>query len=81
MEPILKIITAIRDRLPELELVSELEEELNAELDTVNAQGNSPKPKPSILIESLSSIRRILEGTAGTIAAELLIRFSAIPIL
>ncbi|MDD4877190.1 MAG: hypothetical protein PHQ86_08720 [Dehalococcoidales bacterium] len=79
IEPILKIITEIRDRLPELELANELEKELNAELDTVNAQAISPKPKPSILTESKSSIKRILESTASTIATELLIRLGTIP--
>ncbi len=81
IEPILKIITEIRDKLPELELANELEDELKAEMNTVNAQAISPKPKPSILIESLSTIRRILESASGTIAAELLISLGTIPIL
>ena len=79
IEPILKIITEIRDRLPELELAGESGEALNTELNTVNAQANSPNHKPSILIESLSSITRILEDATGAISTELLIRLGSIP--
>jgi len=80
IEPILKFIAEIRDRLSELELTSDIKEELNAELNTVDAQAKSPKPKPSIIRESLSTIRRILEGASGAIAVELLISLSSISI-
>lgn len=80
IEPILKFITEIRDKLSKLELTSDIEEEINAELKTLDAQTSSPKPKPAILSESLSSIRRILEGAGGALAAELLIKLSSISI-
>jgi len=80
VEQILKFINEIRERLSELELTGDIKKELNAELNTVDAQVNSPKPKISILRESLLSIRRILEGAGGAIAAHLLISLSAISI-
>ena len=40
-------------------------EELGAEIKTIEAQLNSPKPKAAILKESLHSIRNILEGIGG----------------
>ncbi len=80
VEPILKFINEMKERLSELELTGDTKEELNAELNTVYAQANSPKPKPSILRESLSSIRRILEGAGGAIAAHLLISLGSISI-
>ena len=43
--------------LDELNLETDERREINAEVTTVEAQINSPKPKTSILIEGLSSIR------------------------
>ncbi|NIJ89026.1 hypothetical protein FHR49_001813 [Xanthomonas campestris] len=43
--------------------------ELVAEIDTVVAQSQSPKPKPSILRESLASVRKILESASGGVVA------------
>ena len=45
--------------------------ELRAEIETLEAQSKSPKPKQSILRESLSSMRTILEGAAGGAAGQL----------
>ncbi len=43
--------------------------ELRAEIATIRAQVSSPKPKRSVLKESLSSVRAILEGTASEVLA------------
>jgi hypothetical protein len=43
--------------------------ELRAEIATLRAQANSPKPKRSVIRESLSSVRAILEGAAGEVLA------------
>jgi len=48
--------------------------ELRAEVETLAAQARSPKPKNSILISSLESIRQILVATAGGVSAHLLIK-------
>ncbi len=58
-------------RLPELDLAEPVQRELAAEVATAKAQLASPRPKQGILSESLSSVQRILEGTAGNLAAQL----------
>ncbi len=73
IEPIVRFLAEIKEKLSELPLSIDMEQEINAEVNTIDAQVSSPKPKAAILRESLSSIRRILEGTVGAIAAELLL--------
>ena len=80
IEPILKFIAEVRDKLSETGITGDIEKEVNAELNTLDSQASSPNPKPSIIRESLSSIRRILEGAGGAIAAQLLISLSSISI-
>lgn len=46
--------------------------ELQAEVKTIKAQLESPRPKDSIINEGLSSVRRILEGATAGLAAQLL---------
>lgn len=65
-------LAAVSDQIEALNLSSEAKQELNAEVTTANAQAESPKPKHSIIRESLSSIRRILEGAGSGMAAQLL---------
>jgi hypothetical protein len=43
--------------------------ELCAEIETLRAQSESPKPKRSVLRESLGSVRAIIEGAAGELLA------------
>jgi hypothetical protein len=43
--------------------------ELRAEVATLKAQSESPKPKRSVIRESLSSVRAIFEGAAGEVLA------------
>lgn len=73
-----ELIEEIKTSLHELSLSRETEGELNAELGTLDAQIGSPKPKTSILRESMASVRRILEGAGGAIAAQLIMRLDAI---
>ncbi len=70
---ILDFVTKARMSLPELQLEDTQKKELGSELDTLEAQAKSPKPKSNILHESLKSVRTILEGAAGRLAAEGLI--------
>ena len=44
--------------------------ELSAEVNTLKAQIESPKPKKSIIKETLQSVRSILEGAGATLLAE-----------
>jgi hypothetical protein len=71
---ILDLVSKTRSCFSELELKGGIAEELKSELDTLEAQSNSPKPKKNIIQESLRSLRTILEGAAGRLAAEGLLR-------
>jgi len=73
IEPIVKFLAEIKENLSELQLSSELKRAIDAEVNAVDAQVKSPKPKAAIVRESLSSIRRILEGAGGAIAAKLIV--------
>ncbi len=64
-----EVLRSIRLALDELSLAREDKEELLAEMSTLDSQANSPKPKSPIIRESLSSVRRILEGAAGKLVA------------
>jgi hypothetical protein len=71
--PALKeFLEKVQNQIEDLHLPIEEREELEAEIKTAEIQISSPKPKHGIIRESLISIRRILEGTAGGIAARLL---------
>jgi hypothetical protein len=72
---ILDFIEKARRSISELNLKKMESDELASELDTLEAQAKSPKPKIKILHESLSSVRKILEGAAGTVTADVLISF------
>ncbi len=63
---ITKFIEELKDSLVELKLDDDSLQELNADINTVDAQLTSAKPKISILKESLFSIQRVLEATAGS---------------
>jgi AbiTii len=64
-----EFLTKLRDKASELNLVADSKAELESELKTIEAQVESPKPKDSILRESLGSVRRILESAAGRLVA------------
>lgn len=65
-------LSQLKNSQKNLGLNSEAKMELEAEIETLEAQTNSPKPKSNIIKEGLKSIRSILEGAAGGVAAELL---------
>lgn len=65
-----KAIVAAYDRQQgAADLAEPLAEELRAEMDTLRAQLNSPRPKRHLVIEVLKSIRTILENAAGSAIA------------
>lgn len=69
----LRKVTEFLNRLqavtPELHLPEAETRELSAEIATLKAQVESPKPKKQIIRESLGSVRTILEGAGGNLAA------------
>ncbi len=60
-----KVVEEIRSLLNAAKLTSEAKEELRAEFITVEAQIKSPRPKHTIIRESLTSARHILEHAFG----------------
>jgi hypothetical protein len=55
--------------LQDAPLPAEQKAEISADLQTVESQINSPKPKGAIIQAGLSSIKTILEGAAGSVLA------------
>ncbi len=70
---LIELIASVREALEELQLSAEQADELESDLATLEAQATSPRPKSTIVREALSSIRTILEGAAGQVAASILI--------
>lgn len=73
LEELRGFLDKLRSELHGLDLAPSDESEINAELTTLNAQASSPKPKRSIIRESLISIRRILEAAGGGATAHLIL--------
>ena len=61
-----EFIKHLQESIEQLDLQEPLSKELNAEIKTVEAQIESPKPKTSIIKDGLHSIGRILESTVGS---------------
>jgi hypothetical protein len=64
------IITALQSELDSMALEEEARAEAAAELQTLNAQIQSSKPKPNIIRESLRTLRGIVEGVASNAVAD-----------
>lgn len=71
--PIMALLGELKSAMNTLQLNANDLAELQAELNTINSQVDSPKPKASILHESFKSVRTILEGAAGSLVASDLI--------
>jgi hypothetical protein len=63
----------LKESIDKLSVGVEEKKELDSDIKSVEAQLSSPKPKPSMIKEGLSSIRKILEGAGGKLVADLLI--------
>lgn len=68
-------IRLLKEKRQELKLNREDESEIEAEISTLESQIVSSRPKRGIIQESLSSIKRILEGAGGAIVAQQLTPF------
>jgi hypothetical protein len=74
-----KVLLALKESIDQLNLQVEQKSDLQAEIQTIEAQMSSSKPKATIITESLGSIRRILEGAVGSaIASSLLSKILAL---
>jgi hypothetical protein len=71
-DAILCVLDLLTNQIKDLQLSSDQESELKAEVETISSQLASPKPKTPILRECGKSIRSILEKAGGTVAASIL---------
>ncbi len=69
VEQLAKLVEALRSTIDAVGVDDNGKQELDSEISTLEAQIKSPKPKNTIIGESLSSIRRILEGASGNLVA------------
>lgn len=78
MDSVTQFIHALRGELPKLTIEDDAHRELSSDIATVEAQISSPNPKDDIVRTGLGSIRRILEGASGGIAAQLLLQLQSL---
>ena len=71
-EAISSFLALLASKIQDLQLSTDQESELRAEVETISSQLTSPKPKSTILRECGRSIRSILEKAGGTVVASLL---------
>jgi hypothetical protein len=67
-------LQSLSNQINEINLKPEIEKELISDINALKSQTESPKPKQSIISESIGSIRRILESAGGGVASQLLIQ-------
>jgi hypothetical protein len=60
-----EVIAALADAVSKARLPDDMRAEVSAEIAVVQAQVASPKPKPSIILPALISIKTIIEGGLG----------------
>jgi hypothetical protein len=65
VESLRELVMAIEEVASTIDLSDEQAQELEADTASARAQLESPRPKPAILREALTSARAILEGAAG----------------
>ena len=67
-------VKQLEESLPDLALDDDTAQEVSSEIATIKAQVSSPKPKEGIIKSSLGTIKRVLEGAAGNMTAQGLMR-------
>lgn len=67
-----EFLGALKKQIDSIGLTPEGKRELNAEIKTAEAQADSPRPRQPAIRETLTSIKRILEGAGGGIVTQLL---------
>lgn len=79
LQEVKSLLAILKKDIADLGLSLDALTEAQAEIRTVEAQLDSPKPKLGILSESLKTLRSLLEGVASNgLAAEMLPRFAPI---
>jgi len=69
LKEVTKLLQSIKDSIDSLGIDSPEKEELLADLETIQSQASSPKPKATIIRKCWKSIRTILEGAAANTLA------------
>jgi hypothetical protein len=69
LENLIAALNAVSNGIQSLGIDDVAQRELLAEISTVKAQAGSPTPKRCIIVESLHSVRTILENVAGNLLA------------
>jgi len=64
-----EVIKSLKESIDQLNIDQQQKSELQADIQTIEAQMSSPKPKAAIITDCLDSIKRILEGVAGSALA------------
>lgn len=73
-----EVIESLKESIDQLGIAQQQKSELQADIQTIEAQMSSPKPKTAIIADRLGSIERILEGVAGSaLASDLLSKIVA----
>jgi hypothetical protein len=79
LDAIQTLVGTLKEKIPDIPFDEDQRAEAEAELQTVEAQIKSSKPKVSILRESLTTLRNLIEGVASSaLTNELLPLFAAI---
>jgi len=68
-EELKEVIQSLKESIDQLGIDQQQKSELQADIQTIDAQMSSSKPKAAIITECLGSIKRILEGAAGSALA------------
>ena len=78
-EQLKELLQSLKESIERLELEPQQKSDLQAEIQTIDAQMSSSMPKNTIITECIGSVRGILEGAAGSvIASGLLSKFGAL---
>ena len=72
-EELKEIIQSLKDYIDQLGIEPQQKDDLQAEIQTIDAQMSSSKPKAAIITECLGSIRVIIEGATGSLLASSLL--------
>lgn len=73
-EDLTTILNQIRSDLERMPLSEESKAEIVEEIETIEAQMNSPRTESPIIVESLRTIRNIIEGIVGNAAYAILLK-------
>ena len=69
METLLPLLQKIGNDIDELSIDVASQNEMRAEIATIQAQAKSPKPRVAVIDSALGSIKAILEAAAGNVTA------------